>query len=138
MKGSSKLNPRTRSTRSRCDQCLHRSYPWPRIEVNICAVSFTMKRPAKALQHLQRRPAGQLRRLGIIEPKDPCARARRSDAVDLSRLHEGGIPLLDHHLQTGINSMLGRLTDAWFERGAQIGRFKFNQTPEGKKAEGMV
>jgi phage head maturation protease len=60
------------------------------------------------------------------------------DAVDLSRLHEGGIPLLDHHLQTGINSMLGRLTDAWFERGTLIGRFKFNQTPEGKKAEGMV
>jgi phage head maturation protease len=60
------------------------------------------------------------------------------EAVDLSRLHEGGIPLLDHHLQTGINSMLGRLTDAWFERGALIGRFKFNQTAEGKKAERMV
>jgi hypothetical protein len=40
------------------------------------------------------------------------------DAVDLSRLREGGIPLLDHHQQTGINAMLGRLTDAWFERGA--------------------
>jgi hypothetical protein len=60
------------------------------------------------------------------------------DAVDLSRLHEGGIPLLDHHSQAGINSMLGRLTDAWIERGALIGRFKFNATSEGKKAEGMV
>jgi phage head maturation protease len=60
------------------------------------------------------------------------------DAVDLSRLLEGGIPLLDHHQQTGINAMLGRLTDAWFERSALIGRFKFNQTPEGEKAEGMV
>jgi HK97 family phage prohead protease len=60
------------------------------------------------------------------------------DAVDLSRLREGGIPLLDHHKQDGINSMLGRLTDAWFERGALVGRFKFNETPEGKKAEGMV
>jgi HK97 family phage prohead protease len=59
-------------------------------------------------------------------------------AVDLTRLHEGGIPLLDHHSQAGINSMLGRLTDAWFERGALIGRFKFNATPEGQKAEGMV
>jgi len=29
-------------------------------------------------------------------------------AVDLTRLHEGGIPLLDHHSQAGINSMLGR------------------------------
>jgi HK97 family phage prohead protease len=60
------------------------------------------------------------------------------EAVDLSRLREGGIPLLDHHQQTGINAMLGRLTDAWFERSALIGRFKFNQTPEGEKAEGMV
>jgi phage head maturation protease len=60
------------------------------------------------------------------------------DAVDLSRLREGGIPLLDHHQQTGINAMLGRLVDAWFERGALVGRFKFNETLEGKKAEGMV
>jgi len=60
------------------------------------------------------------------------------DAVDLSRLHEGGIPLLDHHKQDGLNSMLGKLTDAWFGRGALVGRFKFNQTPEGRKAEGMV
>jgi hypothetical protein len=60
------------------------------------------------------------------------------EAVDLSRLREGGVPLLDHHQQTGIDAMLGRLTDAWFERSALIGRFKFNQTPEGEKAEGMV
>jgi HK97 family phage prohead protease len=60
------------------------------------------------------------------------------EAVDLSRLREGGIPLLDHHRQTGIDAMLGRLTDAWIERSALIGRFKFNKTPEGKKAEGMV
>jgi phage head maturation protease len=60
------------------------------------------------------------------------------DAVDLSRLGEGGIPLLDHHKQDGINSILGRAVDVWFERGALIGRFAFNKTPEGKKAEGMV
>jgi phage head maturation protease len=60
------------------------------------------------------------------------------DAVDHSRLREGGIPLLDHHRQDGINSILGRLTDAWFERGALVGRFAFNKTPEGQKAEGMV
>jgi HK97 family phage prohead protease len=60
------------------------------------------------------------------------------DAVDLSRLREGGIPLLDHHKQDGINSMLGKLVSARFERGALIGRFKFNATSEGKKAEGMV
>jgi phage head maturation protease len=60
------------------------------------------------------------------------------DAVDLSRLHDGGIPLLDHHKQTGIDAMLGRLVDAWSERGALVGRFAFNKTPEGQKAEGMV
>lgn len=59
-------------------------------------------------------------------------------AVDLTRMASGGIPLLDHHSQAGIDSMLGKLTDAWFERGALVGRFRFNQTPEGKKAEGMV
>jgi Caudovirus prohead serine protease len=61
-----------------------------------------------------------------------------SNAVDLSRIGEVGIPLLDHHNQCGIDAMLGRLADAWIERGALLGRFKFNQTPEGKKAEGMV
>jgi phage head maturation protease len=60
------------------------------------------------------------------------------DAVDLSRLREGGIPLLDHHQQTGIDSILGRLTDTWFERGVLVGKFKFSATPEGQKAEGMV
>src|ERR1700739_3519100 len=58
------------------------------------------------------------------------------DAVDLSRLREGGgIPLLDHHSQAGIDSILGRLTDAWFDRGALVGRFKFAQTEQGQKAE---
>jgi phage head maturation protease len=62
-----------------------------------------------------------------------------SRAVDLSRLHDGaGIPLLDHHKQDGINSVLGRLTSAWFDRDNLIGQFKFNQTEQGKKAEGMV
>lgn len=59
-------------------------------------------------------------------------------AVDLSRLHDGGIPLLDHHQQAGIDSILGRVTNAWFERGALVGRIKFNQTEKGQKAEGMV
>jgi phage head maturation protease len=60
------------------------------------------------------------------------------DAVDLSRLQNGGIPLLDHHQQSGIDAMLGRVTDAWFEGGALIGRIRFNATEEGRKAEGMV
>jgi phage head maturation protease len=59
-------------------------------------------------------------------------------AVDLSRIEQGGIPLLDHHSQSGIDSILGRLTDCWFDRGALVGRFKFAQTKQGRKAEGMV
>jgi phage head maturation protease len=60
------------------------------------------------------------------------------EAVDLSRLHEGGVPLLDHHKQDGIDSVLGKLVDTWFDRGALMGRFKFAQTKQGRKAEGMV
>jgi len=59
-------------------------------------------------------------------------------AVDLSRLQEGGIPLLDHHSQAGIDQVLGRLTNAWFDRGALVGKFVFAQTPQGMKAEGMT
>lgn len=59
-------------------------------------------------------------------------------AVDLSRLKEGGIPLLDHHSQAGIDQVLGRISDAWIEGGALKGRIVFAQTPQGIKAEGMV
>jgi phage head maturation protease len=60
------------------------------------------------------------------------------DAVDLSRITQGGIPLLDHHKQDGINSMLGKLISARFERGSLLGTFKLNCTEQGRKAEGMV
>jgi phage head maturation protease len=59
-------------------------------------------------------------------------------AIDLSRLHDGGIPFLDHHSQNGIDSILGRITDAWIEGKALVGRIKFNETEQGQKAEGMV
>jgi phage head maturation protease len=59
-------------------------------------------------------------------------------AVDLSRMKQGGIPFLDHHQQGGIDQILGRITDAWIERSVLMGRIKFNQTEQGKKAEGMI
>jgi phage head maturation protease len=59
-------------------------------------------------------------------------------AIDLSRLHEGGIPFLDHHNQAGIDQVLGRITDAWIKGNALMGRIVFAQTPQGIKAEGMV
>lgn len=60
------------------------------------------------------------------------------EAVDLTRMQSGGIPLLDHHQQSGLDSILGRTTETWFKRGALMGRFKFAQTDQGQKAEGMV
>lgn len=59
-------------------------------------------------------------------------------AVDLSRMEQGGIPFLDHHNQGGIDNILGRITETWFKRGALMGRIKFNETEQGRKAEGMV
>jgi hypothetical protein len=59
-------------------------------------------------------------------------------AIDLSRLMHGGVPLLDHHRQDGIDSVLGKITTAWLSNGALLGRLKFAATRQGKKAEGMV
>jgi hypothetical protein len=59
-------------------------------------------------------------------------------AIDLSRLTNGGVPLLDHHRQDGIDSVLGKITTAWLSNGALLGRLKFAATPQGNKAEGMV
>lgn len=60
------------------------------------------------------------------------------DAVDLGRMQNGGIPLLDHHKQDGLDSILGRTVDTHFKRGALLGHFKFAQTEQGQKAEGML
>jgi phage head maturation protease len=60
------------------------------------------------------------------------------DAVDLSRLKSSGISVLDSHQQVGISNSLGRLQHAWIEGDALVGKIKFHQTPEGKKAQGMT
>jgi phage head maturation protease len=63
-------------------------------------------------------------------------------AVDLSRMKASGIFVLDSHVQASINSSLGRLVRVWIERDeagpALMATILFNQTPEGRKAEGMV
>jgi phage head maturation protease len=59
-------------------------------------------------------------------------------AIDLSRLQQGGIPLLDHHQQNGLDSILGKVTDAWVSGGALVGRVKFAATERGQLAEGMI
>lgn len=58
-------------------------------------------------------------------------------SVILERM-AGGIPLLDSHNQNGISNALGRVQQTWFKRGALMGKLKFNDTAEGRKAEGMV
>jgi len=60
------------------------------------------------------------------------------DAVIIDRMVSGGIPLLDSHNQAGISNALGKVTRVWFSGGALMGRLQFNDTKEGRIAEGMV
>jgi hypothetical protein len=60
------------------------------------------------------------------------------DAVTVDRLAAGGIPLLNSHAQNDIGDILGRVTKVWFASGALMGRLQFNQTRQGKIAQGMV
>ena len=60
------------------------------------------------------------------------------DAVDLGRVFGAGVPVLDSHQQVALNNALGRTTNAWISDGRLMGTLMFNDTPEGRKAEGMV
>jgi hypothetical protein len=60
------------------------------------------------------------------------------DAVDLSRMKSGIIPLLDSHQQGGIFNALGRIQSTSFNRGALMGKLVFNKTDPGEIAMGMV
>jgi hypothetical protein len=57
-------------------------------------------------------------------------------AVDLGRVRNGLCPVLDSHQIAGIDNVLGRVTDAWFESGRLVGAIAFDQN--GRKAEDMV
>jgi HK97 family phage prohead protease len=59
-------------------------------------------------------------------------------SVDLTRVNDGGIPLLDSHQTEGLEHLLGRIGEAWFEGKALVGRISFNATPQGRAIEGMV
>ncbi|WP_453945958.1 HK97 family phage prohead protease [Bradyrhizobium elkanii] len=59
-------------------------------------------------------------------------------AIDLSRLDSGGISVLDSHSHGSITASLGRLTRVWFEGKTLLGRIRFNRTPSGDAAFGMV
>jgi phage head maturation protease len=60
-------------------------------------------------------------------------------AVGLDRMKDGSIiPLLDSHQGVGINNALGRFQKTWFQRGGLMGQIRFNETPNGTMAMGMV
>jgi HK97 family phage prohead protease len=58
-------------------------------------------------------------------------------AVDLSRL-SSGIPLLDGHNQSSLSNILGRVQSARVDGDALVGKVRFNETPEGDRAMGMI
>jgi hypothetical protein len=57
------------------------------------------------------------------------------DAVDWSLLDEGRLPLLDEH---DSRHVLGRVVDVWIENKNLCGTLRFDETPEGRRAEAMV
>jgi hypothetical protein len=59
-------------------------------------------------------------------------------AIDTSRVWSGSCPVLDSHQQGSIAHALGRVMATWLRGNAFMGRLAFNQTAEGRKAEGMV
>jgi phage head maturation protease len=61
-----------------------------------------------------------------------------SKSVDLSRVTNGGCPLLDSHSQSSIDAVLGRIDSAWIKGGQLYGKIIFAQTPAGRQAEAMV
>jgi hypothetical protein len=59
-------------------------------------------------------------------------------AIDLSRLDGGKIPLLDSHKPAPVLDALGVVTDAWIINKRLFGTLRFNQTKQGRAAEGMI
>ena len=59
-------------------------------------------------------------------------------AIDTNRVWCGACPVLDSHQQGSIAHALGRVTATWFRGNAFMGRLAFNQTEEGRRAEGMI
>jgi phage head maturation protease len=60
------------------------------------------------------------------------------EAVDLSRVSEGGVPVIDSHRQDSIDNILGKVVRVWIEKDALLGRLKFAQTKRGLAAAAMV
>jgi hypothetical protein len=59
-------------------------------------------------------------------------------AVNLERLTTCGIPLIDSHNIFSVGAVFGRLVRAWFDRGRLMGLLAFDDSENGKNAEGLV
>ena len=59
-------------------------------------------------------------------------------AVNLDRMSSCGVPLIDSHGIFSINGVYGRLDRAWIEGGELLGLVVFDDSDDGRKAEGMV
>jgi hypothetical protein len=61
-----------------------------------------------------------------------------SRSVDLERVQRGLALVLDSHRGDSIHNVLGKISNAWIEGGRLMGTIAFNDTPQGRAAEGMV
>lgn len=59
-------------------------------------------------------------------------------AIDTSRVNAGLCPVLDSHQASSINAALGVVTETWIKGGSLWGRLRFNATPQGDLALGMI
>jgi phage head maturation protease len=63
-------------------------------------------------------------------------------AINLRRVSENQVPILDSHQQIGLCNNLGVVRAAWIENDEQgaalLGKLQFGDTPEGRRAEGCV
>lgn len=59
-------------------------------------------------------------------------------SVDLGRVTAGQVRLLDSHNWDSLDRVLGSVEAAWIENGQLVGRIRFGDSEQGRKAEQMV
>jgi len=76
---------------------------------------------------------------GSVERPFGAERLRiASTAINIDRLRNGGIPLLNCYREDSITHSLGKLVDVRVENGAVIGRILFHQTERGVEAAELI
>ncbi|QJP14681.1 hypothetical protein G3545_14130 [Starkeya sp. ORNL1] len=75
----------------------------------------------------------RVRRWGIFEEL-----AISADAIDIRRVEQGQVRLLDTHDSSSIDKVLGVVTSARVTNGQLVGSIRFSDTEAGRRAEAMV